>query len=208
MSEQLEQPQIYLVTPKHIDLEDFTPKLSMILDRHEIACVRIALTSNDEKELGKAADALRSICHERDVAIVIDSHVALAQRHGLDGVHLLDGARSTRKARETLGADAIIGCYCENSRHDGLNAGEIGADYISFGPVGENALGTSDRAEKELFEWWTAMIEVPIVAEGLLSPEAIKTFAPHTDFFAIGEEIWNEEDPIEALDQLIKAMEL
>ncbi|RPE71421.1 thiamine-phosphate pyrophosphorylase [Pacificibacter maritimus] len=203
---QPEVPQIYLLTPAAFDLDSFPAKLEKVLADHDIGCVRMAMASKDEVELGRAADALREICHAKDVAIVIDSHVALAEKHGLDGVHLLDGARSVREVRKTLGADAIVGAYCGATRHDGMTAGEIGADYIAFGPAGPNALGTGEQAEKELFEWWSQMIEVPVVAEGALDAETIKTLAPHTDFFAIGDEIWGQDDPSAALGRLIAAM--
>ncbi|WP_434287041.1 thiamine phosphate synthase [Celeribacter sp. SCSIO 80788] len=207
MSEpQKELPQIYLLTPTAFEPDEFAPKLAAVLDAHEVACVRLALAAKDEYVLGKAADACREVCHARDVAIVIESHVALAERHGLDGVHLTDGARSIRKVRKVLGDDAIVGCFCGASRHDGLTAGEIGADYIAFGPVGETDLGDGTQAPRDLFDWWSQMIEVPVVAEGALTVEIVKDFAPVTDFFAVGDEIWSTEDPVKALGDLIAAM--
>jgi thiamine-phosphate pyrophosphorylase len=146
------------------------------------------------------------VCHERDVAIVIETHVGLVETHGLDGVHLTDSARSVRDVRKTLGADAIVGCHCAASRHDGMTAAESGADYVGFGPAGQTNLGDGTQAEKELFEWWSAMIEVPVVAEGALDIETIKSLTPHTDFFAIGDEIWSQDDPSAALSTLISAM--
>ena len=58
----------------------------------------------------------------------------------------------------------------------------------------------------ELFQWWSEMIEVPVVAEGALTPELVAELAPVTDFFAIGEEIWSEADPVAALARLVGAM--
>ena len=50
------------------------------------------------------------------------------------------------------------------------------------------------------------MIEVPVVAEGALDEALMRTLAPVTDFFAIGDEIWRSDDPAKALGVLIKAM--
>ena len=129
----------------------------------------------------------------------------MAQRLGLDGVHLSDGARSVRAARKDLGPDAIVGSYCGASRHDGITAGEAGADYVSFGPVGATALGGGTRAERELFEWWSEMIEIPIVAEGALSDDLLRDLAQVTDFFGISE-IWAEDDPSAALARMLRAI--
>lgn len=201
-----DRPQIYLITPPAFDAAEFAPKLASVLDAHEVACIRLSIALKDELEIGRAADALREVAHARDVALVIESHVQLAQRHGLDGVHLLDGARQIRYARKTLGEEAIVGSYCSASRHEGLNAGEAGADYVCFGPIGETALGTAERAEFDLFAWWSEVIEVPVVAEGALSEELIAQFTTVTDWFALGEEIWREDDPATALGRYIAAM--
>lgn len=209
MTDQPETPQLYLITPTAFEIDSFVPQLSAILDTTPIACVRMALAETDESALSRAADALRECCHARDIAIVIDRHAVLSQQLGLDGVHLTDGARNIRKLRETMGEDAIIGVNCGASRHDGMNAGEAGADYVSFGPVGDTPLGDGQsRAEFELFEWWSAMIEVPVVAEGALTPENVAELLPVTDFFAVGPEIWPQADPLDALKTLTSPLGL
>ncbi|GAB1380318.1 thiamine phosphate synthase [Pararhodobacter sp.] len=203
MTDQQDRPQLYLVTPPAFDPEDFAPRLARVLDGIEVACLRLALAGNDEDQIARAADALREVSHARDIPLVIERHAVLAERLGLDGVHLPDGARDLRKLRKTLGPDAILGAGCGTSRHDGLNAAEAGADYVSFGPVGETGLGTGARAETELFAWWSEMIEVPVVAEGALTLALVETLAPITDFFALGAEIWGAEDPLAALKALM-----
>jgi len=199
-------PQIYLLTPPEFELSTFPGQLASVLDAHDIACLRLTMATRDEDRLSRAADALREVAHARDVAIVIETHVALAERLGLDGVHLTDGARSIRKVRKTLGNDAIVGAFCGASRHDGMTAGEVGADYVSFGPVGVSALGDGTLALRDLFEWWSQMIEVPVVAEGELDAELVGELAPFTDFLGIGEEIWRKDDPAAALGALIAAI--
>ena len=206
MSDAKDLPQIYLITPAEFDLSSYPDRLAACLDSTEVACVRLVLATKDEQRIAKAADALREVTHARDVALVIESHILLVERHGLDGVHLLDGARSVKAVRKTLGDDAIVGAFCGNSTHDGMTAGELGADYISFGPVGATPLGDGRRAELDLFEWWSQMIEVPVVAEGALDADLIRLLAPHTDFFGIGDEIWGADDPVRALADLRAVM--
>lgn len=197
-------PQIYLVTPRAFDLREFPDRLAAVLDSRAIACVRMALASEDEDLLMRAADGLREVAHARDVPLVIERHALLAQRLGLDGVHLPKGAGGgLRKLRKDLGADAILGVAAGTSRHDGMGLAEAGADYVAFGPVGETALGDGARAEHELFAWWSEMIEVPVVAEGAFTPELVAALAPVTDFLALGEEIWREGDAVAALRRLL-----
>ena len=195
-------PRIYLISPPEIDLSGFPNRLAQVLDAHDVACVRLALSSHDEDLLSRAADACREVTHTRDVALVLNTHFLLAERLGLDGVHLLDGARNVRKAREHLGQDAIVGAYCGTSRHDGMTAAEAGADYISFGPAGCSTLGDGSRAEPDLFAWWTEMIEVPVVAEGALDAEIVGSLTETTDFLGVGDEIWAQPDAADALTRL------
>lgn len=201
-----DKPQIYLVTPPEPDLTRFPEQLASVLDTHEVACLRLSLASRDESHIAHAADIIRELTHRRDIALVIETHLMMVERLGLDGVHLTDGARSVRSARKALGADAIVGSFCGTSQHDGLSAGEAGCDYVSFGPVGQSDLGDGSRAEADLFQWWSEMIELPVVAEGALDADLIRTLSPVTDFFALGDEVWRSDDPTAALGNLIAAM--
>ncbi len=198
-----ERPQIYLITPPAFEIAPFAETLKSVLDTHDIACLRLSLAARDEDQLSRAADALREVAHARDVAIVVENHVLLADRLGLDGVHLTDTRKNIRKLRTEMGADAIIGAFCGTTRHDGMNAAEAGADYVSFGPVGASTLGDGNSADFEIFEWWSEMIEVPVVAEGALDLALIEKFGPVTDFFGIGTEIWGNDDPSAALKTLL-----
>ena len=202
-----DRPQIYLITPPELDLEVFPDRLAALLDATDIACVRLALSSRDEDHIARAADALRAVAHARDVALVIEAHVLMVERLGLDGVHLTDGARSVRKVRKDLGSDAIVGAFCGISRHEGMTAGEAGADYVAFGPVGETPLGDGSRAPFDLFEWWSEVIEVPVVAEGALTAELVSRFGPVTDFLGLGPELWSAPDPAAALAKLLAALD-
>lgn len=200
--------QIYLATPPEIDLETFKPLLESVLDAVPVACVRIALSTVDESTLGRAADQIRHICHRFDVATVVDDHFRIVERHGLDGVHLTDGARLVRDARKLLGDDAIIGTYCGSSKHNGITAAEIGVDYISFGPVGDiGGLGDGSRAEPDLFQWWSEMIEVPVVAQGGLDDTALISVRDHVDFVTFSGEIWQNSNPAAQARRLLGILE-
>ncbi|MDO5642560.1 MAG: thiamine phosphate synthase [Paracoccus sp. (in: a-proteobacteria)] len=195
-------PQLYLVTPVGAEPSALAPMLAEIIERFDIACIRIP-GAGDAVQLGRVCDTVRELAHAHDIAVVIEDHIQIAQSHGLDGVHLLKpGGKLIRQARKDLGEDAIVGAFCGASRHDGINAAEAGADYVSFGPARATGLGSGEVAEPDLFAWWSEMIEVPVVAEGGLDAALIGKLAPVTDFFAIGPEIWSEDDPALALSHL------
>jgi len=206
MAEAPERPQIYLVSPAEADLSSYPDSLARVLDAAPVACFRLALSSTDDDHIARLADACRAVCHAQDIPIVIEHHILLVERLGLDGVHLTDGARSIRTTRKSLGNDAIIGSHCGTSRHDGMTAGDSTADYVSFGPCGQSALGDGRVAEPELFQWWSEMIEVPVVAEGALDVPLVRQLAPFADFFGFGAEVWNADKPSDALKALDRAI--
>ena len=197
----MDAPQLYLIAPTLIPASEMAARLAAVLDTHPVACLRLP-GAGDEGELARLADLARDIAHARDVAVVIENHIPLARAHGLDGVHLTDGARSVRYARKELGADAIVGAFCGTSRHEGMSAGEAGADYVAFGPCGSTALGRGTSVDLDLFQWWSDVVEVPVVAEGALDAALIRSLWTIADFIAVGPEIWSAADPAAALSGL------
>lgn len=193
---------LYLCTPRHFDPDRFGPDLSRVLDDHEVACVRLALDSTQEAEIAAAAQVAKAVCAARDIAVVLKDHFRLVRKLGLDGVHL-DGPAHVRAAREALPKGAIVGAFCGSSRHNGLTAGEIGADYVSFGPLSASSLGSGDVADLDLFRWWAQMIELPVVAEGGLTRTVIAELRGTADFLCLGDEIWGTADPSGALADLL-----
>jgi len=199
-----EGPGIYLITPPLSDAAPFLPKLAEALDAVEIACVRLRIAGEDEDTLRRAADQVREVAHERDVAITLTDHFRLVQPLGVDGVHLENPRLTVRDARKALGEDAIVGAFAGASKHDGMNAAEAGADYISFGPLVSSPLGDGEIAEPHLFVWWSEMIETPVVAEGGLSLDLARVLAPNVDFLALDHAVWDHPDgPAKALESLV-----
>ncbi len=167
-------PQLCLITPAEIDLDTFCDALSAVLDAVDTARLRLSLATRDEDR--SRGQPMRCAWSRMTATfpVVIESHVQIAERHGLDGVHLTDGARSVRTARKVLWHRRSSGRIAARFRHEGINAGEAGADYVAFGPVGSVALGPGERADRDLFDWWSAMIEVPVIAEGGLTAELVE----------------------------------
>ncbi|MGR3485105.1 MAG: thiamine phosphate synthase [Paracoccaceae bacterium] len=200
----MDRARLYLASPPDPEPEGFAATLSDLLTAQDVACLRLALTSTDPARIARIADAAREVAHRFDVPVVLDRHVEFARSLGLDGVHLLDGARSVKSARKALGEDGIVGAECGGSRHDGLTAAELGADYVAFGPV-RAPQGMGEAIAPDLLEWWAQMIEVPCVAHGGLDAESLAAASTHADFVLLGPEVWEAPDPVAALNALARA---
>ena len=191
-------PQLYAI------LNDADPQaLARLLDAVPVACVRLDIPAAGEADVSRAADALRPICHDRDIPLLLTGHYRLVRPTGVDGVHL-NGSRDVRDARTELGKDGLIGAYVGASRHAGMSAGEAGADYISFGPVSDTGLGSGELAPKELFALWSEAIELPVVADGGVTTDVAQDLCDVVDFFALEVDMAQIDASVAAFEALHK----
>jgi thiamine-phosphate pyrophosphorylase len=202
------QPELILKVPASRLEQGLLSGLAILLDAVPFACLRLQCDAIPDENIKATVEPVHAIVARRDLPLVIEDHIGLARTLGLDGVHLCDGAKHVRDARKALGPDAIVGAYCGNSRHSGMSAAEMTADYVSFGPIQPGAMtGDSENAAYELFDWWATMIEVPVVAEGGLVPDALRTISEKVDFLCLGDEIWlSPLGPLPALKAFLAAL--
>ncbi|MEM7670112.1 MAG: thiamine phosphate synthase [Pseudomonadota bacterium] len=187
--------RLYLVTPDRFDPPSFAQDLAGLLDTIPIACLRLDLGAEPDEDMWRtAANHLLPVCHEADVALVVAEHFRWVRPLGLDGVHLRKGSTPIRSVRKELGADAIVGADGGVSRHQGITLAEAGADYVSLGPVAaSDGLGDGGLAEPEVFEWWSEMIETPVVAEGGITTSELEPLASFIDFAVPDRALWSDQ---------------
>lgn len=191
--------RLYLVTPRDFEPEPFAALADRALAAHGVACLRLDLGAAPEEQWRAAANYLLPVAHAHEVALVIVDHHRLVAPLGLDGVHLAASRTPIRDLRKALGSDRIIGAFAGVSRHIGMALAEAGADYVAFGPVGDpGGLGDGSRAESAIFEWWSEMIEIPIIAEGGATPTDAVRLARFADFVVPDPAVWSAPEGIEA----------
>lgn len=127
-------------------------------------------------EMIQLAHELSALCCERGVPFVIDDDVEIALEVGADGVHVGQDDMACAKARELLGADAIIGVSAQ-SVEQALKAQDEGADYLGVGalvptPTKPEAV---DVSRDELASICDA-VDIPVVGIGGLNAGTIPLF--------------------------------
>ena len=186
--------QLYLISPLDVS-GSFPERLERALDAGKgvVTAFQFRVKGLDQHEAARLAEPLQAICAAREVAFVVNDDIALAKRIGADGVHLGQADGDPREAREELGREAQIGVTCHDSRHLALEAGEAGADYVAFGAFfPSKTKETSHRAELELLEWWSEMVELPSVAIGGITPaNCAPLIRAGADFLAVSGAIWS-----------------
>lgn len=188
--------QLYLISPLDVG-GDFPQQLIAALDAGPVAAFQFRVQNMNQHEAAKLAEPLRAICAERDVAFMVANDIALAKRLRADGVHFERVEEGQpQEARQQLGMETQIGISCFGSRHLAMEAGEAGADYVSFGAFyPTDTVEVSEFADPELLTWWQDLFELPSVAIGGIKPEnAAALIEAGADFLAVCSGVWQHSD--------------
>ncbi len=207
--EQLPSCRLYLISPPVIDIGIFADRLREALGAGDVATLQLRLKEADDDSVRRAAERCLPICHEHDVALLINDRPDLAVEVGADGVHVGQKDASLKEARTALGPDHIVGVTCHNSRHLALEAAENGADYVAFGAFFPTTTKQPDfQAEPEILEWWQSFIEAPCVAiGGITTDNCALLVRAGADFLAVSSGVWDYDqgpgDAVSKFNQVI-----
>lgn len=200
--------RLYLITPPVIeDLAAFGRLLAEALDAGETAALQLRLKDTPEAVIAAAVETLIPICHARDVAVILNDNPVLAAKLGCDGVHVGQSDMPMSQARKVMGAGAMIGVTCHDSRHLAMEAAEAGADYVAFGAFFPTATkDTAYRPEPDILTIWQETMEIPCVAIGGITAENAGLLArAGADFVAVSAGVWNHPDGPAAAVRAINA---
>jgi len=188
--------QLYLITPPTLDPAAFADTLARVLDAGPVACVQLRLKQADDETVRRAAETLAPVAQSRDVAFILNDRPDLAAETGCDGVHIGLEDAAYNQARRLVGADAIVGVTCHDSRHLAMVAAEQGADYVAFGAFFPTSTKTAKtQADVSLIRWWAELMEVPCVAIGGITPDNCRPLVEAgADFLAVISAVWDAPD--------------
>ncbi|MCW5737602.1 MAG: thiamine phosphate synthase [Enhydrobacter sp.] len=193
--------RLYLVSPERIEHPSiFADELRAALAGGDVAAFQLRLKGVDDAAIARAADTLRPICQQRDVAFILNDRPDLAVRLDCDGVHVGQDDISCAEARRIVGPDRQVGVTAHASRHLAMEAAEAGADYVAFGAFySSTTKAVTTLADIEIVEWWSELMEIPCVAIGGITVEnAAPVIAAGADFLAVAGGVWNHEGGPEA----------
>ncbi len=124
------------------------------------------------EERGREAQALATLCRERNTPLIINDDIELAATCGAAGVHLGRDDVPVSRARRRLGPRAIIGVSCYNQLERARAAAGMDASYVAFGRFfPSNSKPEAVQALPELLAQASREINLPIVAIGGITPE-------------------------------------
>jgi thiamine-phosphate pyrophosphorylase len=188
-----------LITPPVADAEAMAFRLMQAMAGGDVAAVLLRLSAGDDRSRIERVKRLAGPVQANNVALVVEDNALVAARGGADGVHLTGGPAAVSEARSSLKSERIIGIGALRARHDAMDAGEAGVDYVMFGEPRPDGSLPPLAAVVERAGWWAEIFETPCVAyapDADSIPALIETGA---EFVALGAWAFDEGQDIRAL---------
>ncbi len=144
------------------------------------------------------ATALQRLCHDHEVALIINDDPQLARECGAAGVHLGIEDASWQETRRTLGAEALIGVSCYNRLELALQARDAGADYVAFGRFFPSTTKPDAvKADIALLREARRRLDLPIaVIGGIDAGNGASLVAAGADLLAVVGAVFAAPDPM------------
>jgi thiamine-phosphate pyrophosphorylase len=135
--------------------------------RGGVRAVQLREKDLSTKELYETAYELRRLTSRYGAKLFINDRVDVALAVDADGVHIGASSLPIYKVRRLLGERKLIGVSCHN-QVQAITAQEMGADFISFGPVyfTPSKAAYGDPVGLERLRTVTEMLKIPVFALG------------------------------------------
>lgn len=166
--------------------------------------IQLRLKDATDEEFRQTALEIIPMCKEHEAFLVFDDRVELAMEMSVHGVHLGKFDMNPLVARETMGAEAIIGCTANTATDIKAFKGKD-VDYIGLGPFRYTTtksklspvLGLEGYADI-IHEIRAAEIELPVVAIGGITLDDLDDImATGVNGVAMSGAIINAPDPVD-----------
>jgi len=154
------------------------------------------------------ARALLTLCRDWRRPLIINDDLELAVSIGADGIHLGQEDTSPDRAREALGADAIIGVTCHHSLQLARNASQAGASYLAFGRFFNSATKQQAPHAPLSILAEAQALQLPRVAIGGINLDnARETLEAGADMLAVIHGLFSASDIEHRAAQFVKLIE-
>ena len=184
--------QIYLISPPQIELKDFSLKLEKALKTGLVTSFQLRLKNYSSLEVKKISQEIKKICDNNNCLFLLNDFYEIALEIGASGVHVGIDDKKISQIRHNSPKNFVIGASCYDSKHLAMEAGEQGADYISFGAFFETQTKISrGKPSVEILNWASEILNLPIVAIGGINDKnCIELVKNGADFLAIISYVW------------------
>jgi len=191
--------QIYLISPPQIELKDFSLKLEKALKTGFVPSFQLRLKNYSSLEVKKISQEIKKICDDNKCLFLLNDFYEIALEVGASGVHVGIDDKKISQIRQNSPKNFVIGASCYDSKHLAMEAGEQGADYISFGAFFETKTKISrGKPTVEILNWASEILNLPIVAIGGINDKnCVELVKNGADFLAVISYVWQHPKGVE-----------
>jgi thiamine-phosphate pyrophosphorylase len=182
--------RLYLLTPPVEQPAAVTDMVDAMAST-DVAAVLLRLADADERSLINLVKEIAPAVQRRDVALILADRDDIVARSGADGAHL-GNIEALKEAVSRLKPKNIAGAGGLHTRHEAMEAGEAGADYVMFGEPDAAGRRPSFDAVVDRVEWWAEVFEIPCVAYAARLEEIPALAGAGADFVAVGEAVFDD----------------
>jgi thiamine-phosphate pyrophosphorylase len=121
------------------------------------------------------ARKVAKVCRDASVPLIVDDRIDVSQAIDAEGVHLGQQDFPVDEARALLGPDTIIGATATKPEQV-VEAYEMGADYVGFGPVFPTTSKRNPKSVKgtEGVRDASEAVPIPIIAIGGITHDRVR----------------------------------
>ena len=217
------RPRLVLVTPRPPPAAAFAETLALALSGGDVAAVIIDLDGLGDEAAQRLAEALVPVAQAAGAAAMVAGDTRIAGRTKADGVHvdvgaLLGPAPPAGPSDEDVGDDEdddgpdpaagalaqlvarhhpsrAVGAGGLRGRHDAMVAAEADVDYVMTGRLDLVEGEAPNRKTVDFADWWVPLFEIPCIALGGRSIEALVPLVEAgTEFVALRAAVWEHPD--------------
>lgn len=188
---------LYLITPDEPDTPRLQARVAAVLG--EARLLQYRNKSADDALRRRQLAALRPLCREAGVPLIVNDDLSLAIEAGADGVHLGEHDGTAAEARAALGEHALIGVSCYDDLTRARAAALAGASHIAFGAFFPSATKPNARRATPDLLRDSAPLGLPRVAIGGITPDNARgLIEAGADLVAVISGVFDAPDPLAA----------
>ena len=195
-------PELYLIAPADAEAGALAERLTPMLATATIAALLLPRGQRVAETYASFVRSIAPLAQAAGAAVLLEGRPEIVRELGGDGLHVEGPVAAVKAAMAVLKPDYIVGAGPVASRDEAMTAGELGLDYIMFGPFS----GAIAAADREMAAWWAETMEIP----GVLSdPQTVaaEANAAGCEFLALSDSVWTAADPAALLADIAARLE-
>jgi len=167
--------RLHVLTDFHLQQQRSHAELARLAVRGGADSIQFRQKHGGIQNILIEARTVAKVCRDASVPLIVDDRIDVAQAIDADGVHLGQQDFPIDDARAILGPDALIGATATKTEQV-VEAYEMGADYIGFGPVFPTTSKRNPKSVKgpEGVRDASEAVPIPIIAIGGITHDRVR----------------------------------